>query len=458
MQVNDSTPHGELFDLLDPGLNRIYNMSDDEAGRRVKSGDPALVRGIEGSYSLVVRDGVKVRMARSLDRPLRFFLAKRGTGPALVVSDRIDGIHRFLVDHGLEAQFQPSYTRMVPAHHILEVSLRGCPDPSPLATRFFHPDRTKLPAELDSIAREYIGAVHTEIVRWLETIDPSAPIGVSFSGGIDSGAVLLLIHHALGRPERARQRLKAFTLDCGGGSDCQQARSFLEQMGLSIYGEVIEANLAELDPIRTVRVIEDYKQLDVQAATAYLALLEGIRRRYPDWLHMADGDGADENLKDYPIEQNPELTIRSVLSNPMLYQEGWGVGALKHSQTYSGGQSRSCVRTYAPERRLGFAGFHPFAQPDVIAVAEAIPFVELTGWSVESLYRLKGEITRRGVELITGLTMPIQPKRRFQHGIAPESEVQDLFGETETRYRRALDDLYVRPTVSLEDPRCQPTV
>ena len=48
-----------------------------------------------------------------------------------------------------------------------------------------------------------------------------------------------------------------------------------------------------------------------------------------------DGDGGDENLKDYPIEENPELTIRSVLNNMLLYQEGWGVNSIKHSLTYS---------------------------------------------------------------------------------------------------------------------------
>ena len=58
-----------------------------------------------------------------------------------------------------------------------------------------------------------------------------------------------------------------------------------------------------------------------------------------------DGDGGDENLKDYPIEENPELTIRSVVNNTMLYQEGWGVGKIKHSLTYSGGLSRSYART-----------------------------------------------------------------------------------------------------------------
>jgi hypothetical protein len=71
-----------------------------------------------------------------------------------------------------------------------------------------------------------------------------------------------------------------------------------------------------------------------------LTLCRGIRARYPDWKYLIDGDGGDENLKDYPIEENPELTIRSVVNNVMLYQEGWGVDSIKHSLTYSGGLSR----------------------------------------------------------------------------------------------------------------------
>ena len=81
-----------------------------------------------------------------------------------------------------------------------------------------------------------------------------------------------------------------------------------------------------------------------------MLLLKGIRSRYPDWKYLIDGEGGDENLKDYPIEENPELTIRSVLNNLMLYHEGWGVASIKHSLTYSGGLSRGYMRTLAPSR------------------------------------------------------------------------------------------------------------
>jgi asparagine synthase (glutamine-hydrolysing) len=173
-----------------------------------------------------------------------------------------------------------------------------------------------------------------------------------------------------------------------------------------------------------------------------LRLCKGIRERYPDWRYLADGDGGDENLKDYPIEENPELTIRSVIDNLMLYQEGWGVGRIKHSLTYSGGLSRSYVRTYAPGRRFGFAGFSPYTRPNVIEVAEGIPFANLTGYDVPTLYSLKGEIVRRGIKTITGLDMPVFPKRRFQHGAMPEDAMRARIGQDERSYRRTLYNLY----------------
>src|SRR5467141_1870857 len=107
-----------VVDLLDPSLNRIYNMAVDEARRSVLSGKPEAVREIDGSFALLAREGKTVRMARSLDRPMRYFLAKRHEGPALIVADRIDTIYNWLKREGFAAQFHPSYTRMVPAHHV----------------------------------------------------------------------------------------------------------------------------------------------------------------------------------------------------------------------------------------------------------------------------------------------------------------------------------------------------
>ncbi len=436
-------PIERLVNLLDPAGNLIFNMSCDEAVARVGSGDPAQVREIEGQFALVHRDGKQIRLARSLGRPLRYFIAKKAAGPVLITADRIDAIHAWLKQEGLADQFHPSYTRMVPAHHIMELRLLGCPDPNPTCTRFFTPVRNRWSTSLDDIGRRYMLAVQEAIDHWLDAIGPQEPIGVLFSGGIDSGALVVLLHDRLLARGEPAQRLKAFTLSVDAdGADLRQAREFLHALHMDYLLEAVEVRPHEINLADAIRTIEDYKPLDVQAAAATLALCRGIRGRYPEWKHLVDGDGGDENLKDYPIEDNPELTIRSVLNNLMLYQEGWGVEAIKHSLTYSGGQSRGHARSYAPAATLGFQGFSPYALPNVIEVAEGIPFIELTDWDHEKLYALKGEIVRRGLKLLTGRDMPVFPKRRFQAGISAEGTVDALFPAYPQLYRRLFQECW----------------
>jgi asparagine synthase (glutamine-hydrolysing) len=438
------TSISRVVDLLDPALNRLDNMNVDEARRRVLSGEPAAVRGIDGSFALVAIDGITVRIARSLDRPVRYFLAKRREGPALFVADRMDTLLQALEREGLAEQFHPSYTRMIPAHYVVELRLVGCPDPDPTYTRFFTPERNTLPADLDVIGERYVGTLAHETAKWLETIDPREPVGVAFSGGVDSGAVFLVTYHTMLKLGLSPARLKAFVLTLGDGPDVDQARSFLAALDLSIFLEQVEARPEDLDVAETLRVIEDYKPLDVECAAMGMLLCRGIRERYGDWRYLADGDGGDENLKDYPLEAGGELTIRSVVDNLMLYQEGWGVGRIKHSLTYSGGLSRSYIRTYAPARHYGFDGFSPYTRPSVIEVAEGIPFASLTNYDVPSLYALKGEIVRRGVKAVTGIDMPVFAKRRFQHGAISEQGLRARIGADESANRRAFYGLYAR--------------
>ncbi|MES2221294.1 MAG: asparagine synthase-related protein [Acidobacteriota bacterium] len=431
-----------VVDLTEPESNHIYNMSVDDARELLLEGPADSVRRIQGSFVLLAKSGKTVRMARSLDRPMRYFLAKRQEGPALIVASRIDTIYTWLKSEGLDGQFHPSYTRMVPAHYVVELQLIGCPDPDPVYSRFFTPLSGTLPANLDVIGEAYISALAEEIAQWLQTVPSKEPIGVCFSGGIDSASVFITAYHVMRKLGMSPSRLKAFVLDLGNGPDLQQARSLLEQVGLSLFLEPIEADASALDVNATIRIVEDYKPLDIQSATMALALLHGVRARYPDWRYLIDGDGGDENLKDYPIEENPELTIRSVIHNPMLYQEGWGVGKIKHSLTYSGGLSRSCVRTYATARHYKFDGFSPYTRANVIAVAEAIPFIDLTKYNVERLYALKGEIVARGVRAVTGFEMPIFPKRRFQHGALPEESLHARLPFREAEYREQFLSLY----------------
>ncbi len=158
-------------------------------------------------------------MARSLDRPLRYFLAKRQAGPVLIVAARIDTIYHWLKAEGLEAQFHPSYTRMVPAHHVVELQLIGCPDPDPVYTRFFTPSQGALTTDLDQIGAAYMGALADELAQWLPRVPAHEPIGVCFSGGIDSGSVFLTTYHVMRKLGMSPSRLKAFVLDVGDGPD-----------------------------------------------------------------------------------------------------------------------------------------------------------------------------------------------------------------------------------------------
>jgi asparagine synthase (glutamine-hydrolysing) len=431
-----------VVDLVEPESNLIYNMNIGEARELLLEESPDSILKIQGSFALLAKMGKTVRMVRSLDRPMRYFLAKRQEGPALVVASRVDTIFEWLKSEGLDGQFHPSYTRMVPAHHVVELQLVGCPDPDPVYTRFFTPVSGTLPPDLDVIGSTYIAALADEISQWLQAIPVHEPIGVCFSGGIDSGSVFLTTYHVMRKLGMSPARLKAFVLDFGDGPDLRQAKSFLDQLGLSIFLETIEADSSALDVNATIRVVEDYKPLDIESATMALALGRGIRARYPGWRYLIDGDGGDENLKDYPIEENPELTIRSVINNSMLYQEGWGVGKVKHSLTYSGGLSRSYARTYATARHHGFIGFSPYTRPSVIAVAEAIPFIGLTQYDVGRLYELKGEIVSRGVRAVTGLEMPVFPKRRFQHGALSEESLHRRLPYREAEYRKQFLSLY----------------
>jgi len=76
-------------------------------------------------------------------------------------------------------------------------------------------------------------------------------------------------------------------------------------------------------------------------------------------------------------------------------------------------------------------------------VAEAIPFIDLTDYDVAKLYELKGEIVSRGITALTGLHMPVFPKRRFQHGALPVDTLRQRLPFRETEYRKQFLSLYL---------------
>src|SRR5436309_15454249 len=233
--MNQKLPISRVINLISEESQRLWTSDESEARRRLLASDPSAVLQLDGSFAIVAQDGERVVLARSLERPLRYFLAKAADGPVLIVAERIDEIAAELTRHGWGDQFHPSYTRMAPAHHVTTLRLIGCPDPNPVYRRFFDPPRGTLPADLDAIGRRYIEALYQELRGWLAAQDPAAPIGVPFSGGIDSGAVLLCLYKLVLDQGRPATRLKALTpsLD-GDGDDARPAREFLQHTGLEM--------------------------------------------------------------------------------------------------------------------------------------------------------------------------------------------------------------------------------
>lgn len=411
-----------LVDLTGPhaGCPAEWVNGLDGLRESVRSGNLAALSSTQGHFSAVARDGKTVRMARTIGYPLRYFVAKMFHGPMLIVADRIDTLFEWCQKQKIGWQFDPAYTRMVPAHYLTEIDQIGCPDPAPRYHRFFDPPVGQGSPDLAEAGTRYAQAAYDALKQWLSTVPADEPIALAFSGGIDSTSVLLLARHALAEMGSSANRLRAFTLDLGGGKDASQAESVVRELDMENQWEVIRAEPEAYDLEQAITVIEDYHPLDVECAAAALALLAGIRTRYPGLTYLLDGDGGDENLKSYPLEDS-DLTISSVLRNPLLYHEGWGVDAMKHSLTYSGGLSRSYCRTFAPAQHAGFTAFSPYTVRPVIAEALSIPYETVLQNSVEKLYALKAEVVRAGVKAVTGIDIPAHPKRRFQDGAGGES-------------------------------------
>jgi asparagine synthase (glutamine-hydrolysing) len=405
-------------DLVGARTSGLTGATDRDVVAAIRRCDTTALGASDGHFAAIARDGRTVRLARTIGIPLRYFVAKMYHGPFLVVSDRIDRIFDWCQSQRIGWQFDPVYTRMVPAHYVVELDQVGCPDPSPRYQRFFEPRIAQGPADVEEAGNAYICAAYAVVRDWLSRVPSGERVGVAFSGGIDSTATLLMARHAWRELGRDVDSVRAFTLDMGGGGDAAQAEAVVRALGMAGTWERVDASPSEYDLEEAIRVVEDYHPLDVECAAAALCLLRGIRRRHQSLTYLLDGDGGDENLKSYPLEDS-DLTLSSVLRNPLLYQEGWGVDAIKHSPVYSGGLSRGYVRTYAPALALGFTAFSPFSVRSVIAAAAAIPFEQVLGGRIERLYTLKQDVVRAGIRSVLGIEMPVNPKRRFQDGVGP---------------------------------------
>ena len=97
----------EVIDLTDHSRNMIFNMTLEEATERVSSGDIDSIREIEGHFAIMARHNHIIRMARSLQFPMRYFIVKKVAGPALLLAERIDQIKEWLEAQGFWRPIPP---------------------------------------------------------------------------------------------------------------------------------------------------------------------------------------------------------------------------------------------------------------------------------------------------------------------------------------------------------------
>jgi len=70
-------PLARVVNLLDPSRNVIYGMTHEQATEIVAAGEPEAVRKIDGHFALVGVNGTNVRLARTIGKLMRYFIAKR---------------------------------------------------------------------------------------------------------------------------------------------------------------------------------------------------------------------------------------------------------------------------------------------------------------------------------------------------------------------------------------------
>ena len=116
-----------LVDLVGTRSAGLTGASEAQVAEWTARCDGDALAQTDGHFAAVGRDGKTVRLARTIGIPLRYFVAKMYHGPFLVVADRMDRIFAWCQEQRIAWQFEPAYTRMVPAHYLVELDQVGCP-------------------------------------------------------------------------------------------------------------------------------------------------------------------------------------------------------------------------------------------------------------------------------------------------------------------------------------------
>ena len=288
-------------DLIGVRSSGLTGGTEPEVVAAIRRCDTSALAETDGHFAAIARDGRTVRLGRTIGIPLGTSWRRCITGRSSWCRTASIGCSTGASHNGLAGNSIP-HTRGWCLRTTLLTSIRSAARSSPRYQRFFDPRIAQGSPDVEEAGVAYIRAVYAVVRQWLSRVPVGAPVGVGFSGGIDSTATLLLARHACLELGRHPDSVRAFTLYLGGGADASQAESAVHALGIADAWERIEMAPSRCDLEEAIRVIEDYHPLDVECAAAGLCLLRGIRERYPSLTFVLDGDGGDENLKSYPLE------------------------------------------------------------------------------------------------------------------------------------------------------------
>ena len=237
----------------------------------------------------------------------------------------------------------------------------------------------RCPRILDEIGRRYIG-------RWRDEIDEvaaahrprtaTAPIGVSFSGGIDSGSVFLVTYHAMLRLGCRRRGSRRSCWISATGRRRAGAR-VPGTPGLSLFLEEIAGRPTISTSTQTLRVLEDYKPLDVECAAMGLRSARASAQRYPDWRHLARRRRRRREPEGLSDRGEPRADDPQRRRQPDAVPGGLGRRphqALAHLQRRPEPELRADLR--ARRAATGSPASAPTRGRTSIEVAEGIPFAD----------------------------------------------------------------------------------
>ena len=149
-----------LVDLTGLHYSGVTACAPNDIITAVRDADICQLAQTDGHFAATARDGQTVRLARTIGVPLRYFVAKMFHGPFLLVSDRIDSLFEWCQEQKIGWQFDPLYTRMVPAHYLVEIDQIGCPDPAPRYHRFFTPPIGQGTTDMEAAGAAMCGAAY----------------------------------------------------------------------------------------------------------------------------------------------------------------------------------------------------------------------------------------------------------------------------------------------------------